>query len=159
MNKCNLVVYGFDYEKCEDIINTYTMGTQDFSAVYVNDGVHREDRLLCHLKIGLDIICPFIAPGKADILHAGTWEDAGRYLEWLREDGIVKIERDCENDSKNIGEHDGGTDNDKCIETGRPGDGHDGEHDTVRNKRMKEYILRQEKAGLIKVVYPRRNML
>jgi len=95
MKKTDIVIYGFDYESTEHIIDIYTEGLIDYSSIYVNMGVHREDKLLCHLRIGEHITCPYIFIGRADVLYARTLQDAVRCLQWIREKGTLRIdERD-----------------------------------------------------------------
>jgi len=119
----NVVIYGYGYEQTEGMIDRLTNGRIDFSSIYVNEGIHCEDKLLCHLKLHESEGCPYIQKGGADTMIAGEWEDAVRYFEWIGENGTVIVGRD------------GG------------------------NARMKEFILKQEAAGFIKVVYPQGSML
>ncbi|GEM_PF-3779139 len=96
MKKANIVIYGYDYENTERIIDMYTKGIIEYHTIYIDAGAHREDRLLCHLRIGEDIHSPYIFKGKTDILHARTWEDAGRFFEWMREKAAVYVEENRE---------------------------------------------------------------
>jgi len=119
----DIVIYGYDRSHTEEIIDAYTKGIDEFSTMYISEGVHREDKLLCHLRLGCNGECPYIFMGRADIIRAKHWDDACRYFEWIRDDGKLVIDEDT-------------------------GDGP-----------MKDYLLKQEKAGFIKVVYPGKDMV
>ena len=117
----NIIIYGFDYEKTEAIISEYAGESIDYSAVYVEDGVHREDRLLCHLRLEYDGVCPYIIMGSADILSAADCVDAVRYFDWVKYGASIEIE------------------NGHYIEDEKCGRG------------MLEYLKRQENSGFVRI--------
>lgn len=102
MEKTDVLIYGYDYENTERIIDAYTEGTVDFTSSYIDSGVHREDKLICHLRIKSGSSCPYIPVGQADILRVQTCEDAGRFAHWIKENGNICIDEDADNKVGNI---------------------------------------------------------
>jgi len=98
----NIVICGFDHKDTENIVSKLVGNNEYYSLVYVDDTVHREDKQIAHLKLPYDGICPYIDHNCADVLMAEKCEDAIRYFDWIKRNGIVRIRRvpDCREDEQ-----------------------------------------------------------